>query len=123
MRLAAAEAFRSLRTSLSLLGKVEQRKVTLFTSAAPSEGKSFCAINHAISLAQQGLRTLLIDADLRRPSVATLLLEKATSLGLSDLLAGQVALDGVFMPRGRGASFRPARRQPHPEPRGAFGAI
>ena len=90
---AAAEAFRSLRTSLSLMGKVEQRKVTLFTSAVPAEGKSFCAINHAISLAQQGLRTLLIDADLRRPSVATTLLEGATTLGLSDLLTGQSAFD------------------------------
>jgi capsular exopolysaccharide synthesis family protein len=86
---AAAEAFRTLRTSLSLLGKAELRKVTLFTSAVPAEGKTFCAINHAISLAQQGLRTLLIDADLRRPSVSTTLLHKAVTPGLSDLLAGQ----------------------------------
>jgi succinoglycan biosynthesis transport protein ExoP len=90
---AAAESFRSLRTSLSLLGKADHRKVTLFTSAVPSEGKSFCAINHAISLAQQGLRTLLIDADLRRPSVAATLLRKETLPGLSDLLAGQATLD------------------------------
>ena len=90
---AAAEAFRSLRTSLSLLGKASQRKVTLFTSAVPAEGKSFCAINHAISLAQQGLRTLIIDADLRRPSVAPTLLAGATTLGLSDLLTGQASFD------------------------------
>jgi capsular exopolysaccharide synthesis family protein len=90
---AAAESFRSLRTSLSLLGKVERRKVTLFTSAVPSEGKSFCAINHAISLAQQGLRTLLIDADLRMPTVATTMLRKAAAPGLTELLAGQAALD------------------------------
>jgi len=90
---AVAESFRSLRTSLSLLGKADLRKVTLFTSAVAAEGKSFCAINHAISLAQQGLRTLLIDADLRRPSVALTLLGKEVSPGLSDLLAGQVTFN------------------------------
>jgi capsular exopolysaccharide synthesis family protein len=95
---AAAEAFRSLRTSLSLMGKADQRKVTLFTSAVPAEGKSFCAINHAISLAQQGLRTLLIDADLRRPSVADTLLGGAITLGLSDLLAGQAAFGQAIQP-------------------------
>ncbi|MEA3212781.1 MAG: polysaccharide biosynthesis transport protein [Chthoniobacter sp.] len=95
---AAAEAFRSLRTCLSLLGKVEQRKVTLFTSAVPAEGKSFCAINHAISLAHQGLRTLLIDADLRRPSIAPALLGAETTLGLTDLLTGQAAFGQAIHP-------------------------
>ena len=90
---AAAESFRSLRTSLTLLGKSDQRKVTLFTSAVPAEGKSFCAINHAISLAQQGLRTLLVDADLRRPTIAAALLEKVAVPGLSDLLAGLAPFD------------------------------
>jgi succinoglycan biosynthesis transport protein ExoP len=94
----AAESFRSLRTSLSLLGKVNQRKVTLFTSAVPAEGKSFCAMNHAISLARQGLRTLLIDADLRRPTVAATLMGQASTPGLSDVLAGQVALDQAIHP-------------------------
>lgn len=65
-----AEAFRSLRTSLSLLenGDPAQRCV-LITSAVPREGKSFCSVNCAAAFAQQGLRTLLIDGDLRRPSL------------------------------------------------------
>jgi capsular exopolysaccharide synthesis family protein len=92
----AAESFRSLRTTLSLLGKVENRKVTLFTSAAPAEGKSFCAINHAVSLAQQGLRTLLIDADLRMPSVAATLLPSVKLAGLTDFLAGQATMEQVI---------------------------
>jgi capsular exopolysaccharide synthesis family protein len=88
-----AEAFRSLRTSLSLLGKSELRKVTLFTSAVPGEGKSFCSITYAISLAQQGLRTLLIDADLRMPTIAPTLLQRDVNPGLTDLLTGQTTID------------------------------
>lgn len=64
-----AEAFRSLRTALSLLPTEEERRCVLFTSAIPGEGKSFCSLNCAASFAQQGRRTLLIDGDLRRPSL------------------------------------------------------
>ena len=64
-----AEAFRNLRAALSLLGPEEERKVFLFTSALPTEGKSFTSVNYAIALAQQGHRVLLIDGDLRRPSI------------------------------------------------------
>ncbi len=64
-----AEAFRNLRASLSLLGPEIERKVFLFTSALPSEGKSFTSANYALALAQQGHRVLLIDGDLRRPSL------------------------------------------------------
>src|SRR5438128_9842757 len=56
---AVSEAFRTLRTGLSLLGKPADRKTLLFTSAIPDEGKSFCSVNYAAALAQQGLRTLL----------------------------------------------------------------
>jgi capsular exopolysaccharide synthesis family protein len=66
---AAAESFRSLRASLGLLGKVEDRRTVLFTSAFADEGKTFISTNYATALAQQGLRTLLIDTDLRRPSI------------------------------------------------------
>jgi len=65
----AAEAFRNLRATLSLLGPEAERKVTLFTSAVPDEGKSFTCANYALALAQQGYRVLLVDGDLRRPSM------------------------------------------------------
>jgi polysaccharide biosynthesis transport protein len=68
-----AEAFRTLRTSLTLLGRQHDRRTFLFTSALPREGKTFSSLNFAASLACQGLRTLVIDADLRRPSIATYL--------------------------------------------------
>jgi succinoglycan biosynthesis transport protein ExoP len=65
----AAEAFRNLRAALSLLGPEAARKVSLFTSAVPSEGKSFTSANYSLALAQQGYRVLLIDGDLRRPNM------------------------------------------------------
>src|SRR5438552_4109100 len=64
-----AEAFRTLRAALSLLGPEANRKVLLFTSALPSEGKSLASANCALALAQQGQRVLLIDGDLRRPTL------------------------------------------------------
>ena len=65
----ASESIRNLRATLALIGKEDQRKTILFTSAVPAEGKTFTVSNYAVSLAQQGLKTLLIDADLRRPAV------------------------------------------------------
>ena len=64
-----AEAFRNLRATLSLLGPETERKIFLFTSALPAEGKSFTSANYALALAQQGHNVLLIDGDLRRPSL------------------------------------------------------
>ena len=93
---AVAEAFRTLRTAMSLLGRGADRKTFLFTSAIPGEGKSFCSINFAISLAQQGLRTLLIDADLRLPTIAKKLFDEKPHPGTSDVIAGQVAFDEVL---------------------------
>src|SRR5213596_2026132 len=65
----AAEAFRNLRAALSLLGPEAERKVSIFTSAVPNEGKSFTSANYSLALAQQGYRVLLIDGDLRRPNM------------------------------------------------------
>src|SRR5437879_2982077 len=65
----AAEAFRNLRAALALLGPESERKISLFTSAVPNEGKSFTSANYAVALAQQGYRVLLLDGDLRRPSL------------------------------------------------------
>jgi succinoglycan biosynthesis transport protein ExoP len=84
---AAAEGFRSLRTVLNLLGKVSENKTILLTSALPGEGKTFVSCNYAISLAQEGLKTLLVDTDLRRPSVQSRFNLK-DSIGFAEVLAG-----------------------------------
>jgi len=86
---AVAEAFRTLRTSLSIETGETERNTILFTSAVPSEGKSFCAMNYAISLAQLGQPTLLIDMDLRLPTVAKTLLGLQPKLGVNTVLKGE----------------------------------
>ena len=87
-----AESFRCLRTSLSLRPGGAPRSV-LFTSAVPAEGKSYCSANYAVSLAQQGLKTLLIDADLRRPGLGNIFPKLKDAKGLSEILNGTGKLD------------------------------
>ncbi len=94
----AAEAFRTLRAGLGLLGPENERKVLLFTSAVPSEGKSFSSTNYSVSLAQQGYRTLLIDADLRRPSIHKIFGMQRGLLGVTDCLVGRVDLKSAAHP-------------------------
>ena len=82
------EEFRSLRTRVAAALN-ERRKLVLVTSALPQEGKSTVAATLARSFAQMEWRTLLIDADLRKPSMHTLFgIERAP--GLTDLLQGRV---------------------------------
>ena len=98
---AAAEAFRSLRTALAL--EHDAPRSVLFTSAEPGEGKSFCSVNHAAALAQQGLTTLFISADLRCPRADELLLtpevlKRRPVTGLADCLAGPTPLSAAVYP-------------------------
>jgi polysaccharide biosynthesis transport protein len=96
-----AESFRCLRTSISLLDTDREKRSTLFTSATPSEGKTYCSLNYAAALAQMGLRTLLIDADLRRPALTRNLLGNSTGGdGLSDCLTGKKTIESCVKPCG-----------------------
>ena len=95
-----AEAFRSLRTAISFLGHDREHKTILFTSANPKEGKSFCSLNYSVALAQTGLRTLLIDADIRRPRLTNIALPDAKAQGLTDCLAGQAKAIDCCNPTG-----------------------
>jgi succinoglycan biosynthesis transport protein ExoP len=95
-----AEAFRSLRTALSFLGQRTNFKTVLFTSANPGEGKTYCSLNCAAALAQTGLRTLLIDADLRRPNLTKALLADTKTRGLSACLTGNATVMDCCKPTG-----------------------
>jgi capsular exopolysaccharide synthesis family protein len=88
-----AEAIRSLRASMSLIGVESERRSLIFTSALPGEGKSFTAANYSIALASQELRTLLIDADLRRPSVHTMFGAERGHLGAVDYFLNEEPLE------------------------------
>jgi exopolysaccharide transport family protein len=86
-----AESYRALRTSLLLSNIGAPPKVIMITSALPQEGKTTTSINCAVVLAQKGVRVLLIDADLRRPSIHKTLGMGPRS-GLSNVLTGSATL-------------------------------
>jgi len=100
---AQAEAFRTLRASLSLLGAEDQRRLILVTSAIPSEGKTFTSTNLSAAFATQGLNTIVIDADLRRPSLSATLLDREVRKsgefrGLTDVLSGLCSIEEAIRP-------------------------
>lgn len=81
------EAYKSARTNLIFSLSTSDNKIMVFTSSSPAEGKSTTCINMAISLATTGAKVLLIDSDMRKPSIHALLrLDK--SVGLSSILSG-----------------------------------
>ncbi len=105
-----AEAFRTLRTALAFSIPGERISSVVISSTLPGEGKSFCATNIAITHAQTGKRTLLVDADMRKPRLHAIF-NQAGKQGLSTLLQDEsiapkqlIASTGIshldFMPCG-----------------------
>jgi tyrosine-protein kinase Etk/Wzc len=87
-----SEAYRSLRTNLTFSNPDDPPRVVVFTSPLPRDGKSTSASNLAITLAQQGHLTLLVDADLRR-GVLNNVFGCDREPGLSNVLAGHAKID------------------------------
>ncbi|MGM9663386.1 MAG: CpsD/CapB family tyrosine-protein kinase [Eubacteriales bacterium] len=90
MPFAVAEAYRSLKTNLLYMPIESKCKKLVFTSAIPGEGKTLVSINTAISLSQSNLRVLLVDGDLKKPSIRVAL-DLSEGHGLSEYLSSQDA--------------------------------
>lgn len=90
----AAEAYRCARTALLLADPEAPPKVLVVTSGLPKEGKTTTSVNIALVMAQKGSRVLLVDADLRRPTVHHKLGIKMNG-GLTSVLAGESPFDNI----------------------------
>ncbi|MBT1636214.1 polysaccharide biosynthesis tyrosine autokinase [Clavibacter michiganensis] len=116
-----AESFRSLRTNLQFLDFGGRARSFVITSAVESEGKSTTTANLAIALSDAGARVAVIDADLRRPKLASYLgLEGA--VGLTDVLIGRAKLTDVLQPWGNRNMFVLPAGQIPPNPSELLGS-
>ena len=97
-----SEAFRRLRTNLQFLDLDDRPKTIVVTSSLSGEGKTTTAINLAITLADAGSRVALVDADLRRPSIAEYMGLEG-EVGLTTMLIGQADLQDAIQPWGNGS--------------------
>jgi capsular exopolysaccharide synthesis family protein len=90
-----AEGIKTLRTNLMFMAPDNPPKLLLVTSPGPGEGKTMCSTNMAIAMAQSGLRTLIVDTDLRRPRV-----HKAMAcdnkIGIANVITGESKLEDAI---------------------------
>lgn len=86
-----SEQFRTLRTNVNFSMPDHELRTLLFTSASPGEGKSTVAANTAVVFAQEGKKVLLVDADMRKPTVHYTF-HMTNTLGLSNLLTRQATI-------------------------------
>jgi capsular exopolysaccharide synthesis family protein len=86
-----SESFRTLRTNLQFINPDNSSKVIAITSANPGEGKTTTSLNLALALSLAGFKTIFVEADMRRPSLAKIAELPKSKSGLSDLLQLPVA--------------------------------
>lgn len=87
------EAYKVLRTNILFCGK--NVKTILITSCVPAEGKSTVSMNIAVSMAELGKKVLLLDADLRRPSIVKRVVSREKLKGLTHYFSGQSEIDDI----------------------------
>ncbi len=93
----ASEAYRTLRNSVLLSSIDRPPRSMLITSSLPGEGKSSTSVNYAIVLAQNGAKVLLVDADLRRPTLDKIL-GVPSSAGLTDWMIDRGGPESILQP-------------------------
>ncbi len=94
----AAEAYRTIRTAVFFGAPKDEAKTVLITSPAPLDGKTSLVSNLAIAMAQAGQKTLIIDADFRRPMQHEIFKLNHDHKGLSSVLAGTTTLQDAIQP-------------------------
>lgn len=92
-----AEQYRTIRTNIEFMAVDREIQAILVTSATQGEGKSTTSSNLAVAYAQQGKKVLIIDTDMRRPTVHYTF-KVANGLGLSSLLTRQAEKDKAILP-------------------------
>lgn len=115
----AAEAYRTLRTSLRYLDPDNPVRTLLVTSPDDGDGKTTTAANLAMALSQDGQRVVLVDADLRKAGLSKLL-AAADGIGLSDVITGAITVDAALQDH-RGMALLPAGQLP-PNPSEMLGS-
>ncbi|ULG74946.1 CpsD/CapB family tyrosine-protein kinase [Macrococcus brunensis] len=90
-----SEQFRTLRTNILFTSSDNAVKRVMITSSEPGEGKSTVSANTAVAFAQAGYKTILIDADMRKPTQHKIFSD-TNAMGLSNLIAGQAKLADVL---------------------------
>ena len=108
---AYAEAIRTLKVGLQLSNVDKPLKALMITSSQPNEGKTTVAANLAQYTARSGLRTLLIDADLRNPSLSARLAQRSGQ-GMVDVLARKQSIEQAILHDDCGADFLPSAQIP-----------
>ena len=116
-----AESVRRLRTNLMFVDVTTGRHSFVITSAMPGEGKTRTAVNLALAMAKTGGRVLLVDADLRNPSVARMM-HLVGDVGLTTVLLGQASADDVVQRWGDSNLYVMAAGQIPPNPTELLGS-
>ena len=103
-----AEAFRTLRTNIQFASPDKPLKTMMITSAGPAEGKSTVLANLAVAMAQSGQKTIVVDADMRRPTQHKLFNIPQTP-GLTNILVGKSTIEHALQASGiEGLSILPS---------------
>jgi capsular exopolysaccharide synthesis family protein len=91
-----SEQYRTIRTNLYFVSMVDSKQMLLITSPDPGDGKSTTTANLAIAIAQQGKKVLIVDADLRKPTIHSIF--KVTNIvGLTDVLTDTASIEEAII--------------------------